>query len=404
MSGTTTEVLSAGDRWTGVGLRAFYFLFYGAVGVYVMFFAPYLRGLGFTGTDIGTVTVLGPFVGIAGTMAWTALADRRNSTSRVLRWCTVAALVPLVYLPFATSPAEVTLANVLHQVSAGACVPLIDALTYEWVTRHGRAYTRVRMWGAVGGLVVVQVVGLLLSARGDRPGDVAMPIALASIIAMMSLLAWLLPDAPPRDQPPNLRDWAGLARNRALQLFLLVCFLHWLCYAPYDLLYGVHLRELGLSSSLLALVLVGGSVSEAAMLYLFPILHRRLDVRPLLVVTIVVMAARWWLLAQAHGIVPIALLQVVHGAVTAMFWGIMVQAIGHIVPERLRTTGHGLFNAVVIGGGNTLGYWLAGIGYDHFGGTTTLFHIAAIGEALPLVLLLLVGARFNKPTSPEVSR
>ena len=44
-------------------LRLFYFAYYGGVGTLLPFFAPYLRGLGFTGEQIGTVQMIGPLAG-----------------------------------------------------------------------------------------------------------------------------------------------------------------------------------------------------------------------------------------------------------------------------------------------------------------------------------------------------
>lgn len=391
-----TPVSSTALRWTGVKLKAFYFLFYGSVGIYAIFFTPYMRGLGFSGSDIAVVTVLGPLVGSVGALGWGLVADRLEATTRTLRWCMIATLVPLLFLPFARTPWTLACVNVLQDVSAPACVPLIDSLTFEWLkANRGGSYTRVRLFGALGGLATVQGLGLLLTARGERPGDRAFPITLVAIVATLAVLTQLLPEAPPRDRPPNVRDLGKLSRNRSLQLLLLISALHWICIAPYDLLFGVFLRQRGLPSSLSATVLVGGSVAEAVMLFAFPALERRFNVRPLFGAAFVVMGVRWWVLAHSHGLLVIAPVQVLHGVAVGLFWGTMVQTIGHIVPARLRVTGHALFAAVVVGGGNTVGYALAGIGYSHFGGVAELFQIAAGLEAVPLVLLLLVGRRFD---------
>ncbi|MGL4745833.1 MAG: MFS transporter [Dermatophilaceae bacterium] len=387
---------SASAAWTGAKLKAFYFLFYGSVGIYVMFFAPYLRGLGFSGAEIGFVTVLGPFVGIVGALCWAVVADRWGATTRTLRWCTMAALAPLVFVPFARTPQEFAAIIVLHNAFAPACVPLIDSLTFEWLRTEQRGnYTRVRLYGALGGLATVQGVGLLLTLRGERTADIVFPVAWLSIVAAIAALAQTLPEAPPRDRPPKVRDLVRLSRSPSLRLFLFICLLHWICLAPYDLLFGVFLRDRGLPSSFAATVLVGGSLAEAAMMFAFTALHKRIGIRSLFGAAFVVMGVRWWLLSESYGPIAIATVQVLHGAAVGLFWGTMVQAVGHIVPARLRVTGHALFAAVVVGGGNTVGYYLAGIGYDQFGGVDQLFRLAAVFEVAPLALLLLVGRRFD---------
>ncbi|XYH99413.1 MFS transporter [Sorangium sp. So ce1128] len=381
---------------TGLKLKLFYFLFYGAVGVYVMFFAPYLRGLGFTGDQIGLVTMLSPSVGIAATLAWAVIADRIGAATRALRLCAVVALLPLLYLPFARTPLAVGAVIVLHNLAAPAIVPLIDSVTFEWLRARGAgSYTRTRLFGTLGGLAVVQGLGMVLTSRGERTGDIAMPIALLGIVAAYALLAQTLPPAPPADRPPNARDLRALAGDGRLRLFLLVCVLHWVSFAPYDLLFGVFLRDRGMPSSFMGLGLAGGSIAEALMMFVFPALERRFKVGPLLAMAFAGMAVRWGLLSVSHGALSIAVLQILHGVAAGLFWGAVVRGIGDLVPARLRVTGHALFAAVVVGGGNTIGYRLAGIGYDRLGGAGALFGLAMFLELVPLALVLLLGRRFN---------
>jgi PPP family 3-phenylpropionic acid transporter len=387
--------------FTGLKLKLFYFLFYGAVGIYVLFFAPYLRGLGFTGEQIGRVTLLSPLVGIASTLVWAVIADRIGAATRALRWCAAVALLPLLYLPFARTPLAVAAVVVLHNLGAPALVPLIDSVTFEWLRARGAgSYSRTRLFGIFGTFAAAQSLGYLLSLRGERTADVAMPLSLIAVVAGYTFLAQTLPSAPPSDRLPNVRDLSSLLRDNRVRWFLLVCALHWLGFAPYDLLFGVFLRDRGLPSSLLGTVLLGGGVAEALMMYFFPALERRFTVRTLLAFSFVSMAVRWALLSTSHALVSIVALQVLHGAAAGLFWATVVRGIGDLVPARLRVTGHALFGAVVVGGGNTLGYLLAGIGYDALHGASALFGIAAVVELVPLTLVLLLAHRLDpRPTA-----
>jgi MFS transporter, PPP family, 3-phenylpropionic acid transporter len=387
---------AAPSPWrVAITLRLMYALFYGAVAVYVLFFAPYLKGLGFTGEQISLVTLASPFIGIVANLAWASLADRKRAASSALRWCTAAALLPLLALPLARTPLQVAVLLVLHNLAAPACVPLIDSVAFEVLRASGTgSYARTRLFGTVGAMVAVQTLALLLTARGDRAGDVAMPIALVALVAGLALVAQLLPDAPPADRPPTAHDLRALARDRTLRLFMVVCVLHWLAGTPYELLFGVYLRDLGLSSSAMGVALICGNVAEIAMMYALPWLERRWSVRPLLAAAFLATALRWALLATAQTALAVSLLQVLHGLVLGLFWGTVVRAIGDLVPQRLRVTGHALFGSVVVGGGSTLGFWLAGLGYDRLGGAGPLFTIASGLELVPLVLVLAVGARF----------
>jgi PPP family 3-phenylpropionic acid transporter len=339
--------------------------------------------------------------GLIATLGWAALADRLQAASRALRWCTLLACVSILFLPWVRTPLQVGVVLVVHNLAAPALVTLIDAVAVEWLQRRNAgSYARTRLFGTVGGLLVVQGLGSLLSARGELPGDIATPLWMAACIVACTIIAQLLPHAPPTDRPPELRDVRSLSQDGRLRLLLLICLIHWLCYTPYDLLFGIHLRDQGLPSSFNGLGLAGGTFAELLVLAAFPMLERRLRTGSLLALIFAGTALRWALLSGATTALAIAALQFLHGAMSGLFWATVVKAISDIVPARLRATGLALFSAVVVSGGNTLGYRLAGLGYDKFGAAGPLFGYAAVLELLPLLLVLAVGKRLTLKESP----
>lgn len=383
---------SGAVRWTtGLLLKAFYFFFYGALGCYLVFFPPYLRGLGFSGEQLGFIVTACQIAGLGATLGWAALADRLQAANRALRLCTLLAWVSILFLPWAHTPWQVAAVLLVHHLAAPALVPLMDSVAYEWLQRRGAGnYSRTRLFGTMGGLLIVQGLGLLLSARGELPGDPAMPFFLVACVTAYTAVAQMLPFAPPADRRPELGDVRALIQDGRLRLLLLVCLIHWISYTPYDLLFGVFLRDLGLPSSFNGLVLAGGSLAEVLMLAAFPLLERRLRVGSLLALIFAGTALRWGLLSLATSGLAIAALQLLHGAMSGLFWATVVKAIGLIVPARLRVTGHALFSAVVVSGGNALGYSLAGLGYDRFGAGPLFVYTTAL-ELVPLLLALLFG-------------
>jgi PPP family 3-phenylpropionic acid transporter len=385
---------------TGLLLKAFYFFFYGTLGCYLVFFGPYLRGLGFTGEQLGLIVMASQIAGLVATLGWAALADRLQAANRALRWCTLLACVSILFLPFVRTPLQVGVVLLVHNLAAPALVPLIDAVAVEWLQRRNAgSYSRTRLFGTVGGLLIVQGLGSLLSARGEQPGDIATPLWMAACIVACTVIAQLLPFAPPGDRPPELRDVRTLSQDGRLRLLLLVCLIHWLCYTPYDLLFGIYLRDQGLPSSFNGVGLAGGTVAEILVLAVFPALERRLRVGSLLALIFAGTALRWALLSGATTGLSIAALQVLHGAMSGLFWATVVKAMSDIVPARLRATGYALFSAVVVSGGNALGYRLAGLGYDKFG-AAPLFGYAAVLELIPLLLVLAVGRRLTAQEAP----
>src|SRR5512138_2224205 len=229
-------------------LRSFYFLYYGNVGTTMPFLAPYLLGLGFTGREAASVqmipSLVAPFVAIA----WATWADRRGAPARALRRASLVALSAALFLPFARTPLALALVVLVQSLGERAVIPLVDSLSLEW-TRAAPAvsYTRIRLAGSLGFVALAAAVGGALSARGERPGDVLVPAAIAACVAAYAAVARTIPQTPAHAGPrPGLRDMATLLRDRPLVLFLAACALHWAASAPYNFLFGVLVRDRGL--------------------------------------------------------------------------------------------------------------------------------------------------------------
>ena len=190
-------------------LRWLYFLHYAGVGTFLSYFAPYLRGLGFSGEQIGAVTFAQQAVAAPAALIWGGIADRLGAPARALSVCTAGMLFAICGLPFARTPAQVGVVLVLSAMFSGAVVPLLDSTTVETVRRlAGQSYARTRLWGSIGFVVTAQGLGLLLALRGDRPADRAMPFAYLACVGAYALLAQTLPPVEAHPDRPRLGWWA----------------------------------------------------------------------------------------------------------------------------------------------------------------------------------------------------
>ncbi len=370
-------------------LRLFYFLYYGNVGTVLPYFAPYLRGLGFSGGDIGAVQMLPSLLAPAVALGWATWADHRSTPALALRRASAWASFAVILLPFARTPLEVGAVVVLMALGDRAVVPLADSVTIEWCReRPSASYARVRLFGSVGFIVLTVSVGRALTMRGNRPADLLVPVLAVLCVAGYAIAARGAPPSAAHIERPSGRDMLALLRDRRLHVVLLAAAIHWAACAPYHLLYGVFVRDLGLPSDVTGAGMAVGVLAEIAALLLYPRVERRLSVRALFVVSFLGSSVRWALLSRATGAVAVAALQALHGLTFGLFWGSAMASLAALVPQRLRATGQAAFTAVVFGGGNAVGYALSGVGYDLLGGAGTLFAFAAGAELLSLGIVL----------------
>lgn len=383
-------------------LRLFYFLYYGGIGAFLPYFAPYLRGMGFSGREIGAVQMVAPLVAAPAALGWAAVADRIGSPARTLRIAALWAAAATAFLPFARTPWPLAAVLLAQSLAQSAVVPLVDSVAVEWVrTEPGRSYARIRLFGSLGFVVLAQGLGLALAARGDLRGDPLVPLSVVACVVGYALVARHVPTTPPPLTPPSLADVSALLRDRRLLSFLGICALHWAGCAPFHLFYGVLIRDHGLAASYTGLGMSVGVGAEIALLLLFPRLERRLSLGAIFALAFAGTSLRWLLVSLAGNAAALVGLQALHGLTFGLFWGAAVKAMSVIVPSRLRATGQALFSSVVFAGGNAVGYALSGAGYDRYGSASPLFGWAAALELVPLAMALSLGRRLAGPPSGD---
>ena len=118
-------------------LRLFYFLAYAGVGTWLSYFAPYLRGLGFSGEEIGAVSMTQQLVAAPAALVWGTIADRLGAPSRALRICAAGGAASVLGIPFARTPWQMGVVLALTASFLAGIVPLVDSTTVEAVTKPG---------------------------------------------------------------------------------------------------------------------------------------------------------------------------------------------------------------------------------------------------------------------------
>src|SRR6185312_16135012 len=225
---------------------------------------------------------------------------------------------------------------------------LADALAVARV-RAGAVYGRLRMWGSLGHVTAAITVGALLG-------------------------------------PFVLRLRALLAEQPGLRLLLVAGALHWACMAPYNVFFGVFLRDLGLPPILWGVAFAVGVTAEMLVLLAFHRMHARVRLDTLLAAAFLASALRWAGNAVLQAPAALIALQALHGMTFGMFWSAGIALVAATVPPGLRATGQALLvTAINVGG--AVGILAVGHFYDT-AGPSALFAVAAGGELLPLAVIL----------------
>ena len=128
------------------GFSLLYTFTFMALGVLMPLIGQYLASIGFSGTQIGTITAAGTCVAIFAGAVWGKVYDSsRNKYLLIMAFCIAASLIGILLLKISWYP--------LFLISYGCMcffqapvMPLCDSLTLE----ETLPFSRIRKWGAVG--------------------------------------------------------------------------------------------------------------------------------------------------------------------------------------------------------------------------------------------------------------
>jgi len=348
------------------------------------FLPAYLRGLGLSGREISTVFTVTPTLALVVPLAWAYLADRTQRHDRVLRVVVGGAWLAFTPILFARGFPVILAVWGLYALFSVAIGTLADGFAVARV-RDGAVYGRLRMWGSVGYVIATVAVGALLSARA-RTADWLVPVALWLALGCTFAVAWTLRGPGESAARPRAADVKVLLGDPRLRLLLVIAALHWICLTPYNVYFGVFMRDLGLSPLAWGTAYSIGVVMEVVVLAVFHHLQARFRLSTLLAVVFAVTAVRWLATATLRAPGALIALQALHGLTFGMFWSAAIALVAASTPPSLRATGQALL-MIAINLGSAVGNSMTGRIYDARG-SRLLFLLAAIGELAPLVVVL----------------
>jgi PPP family 3-phenylpropionic acid transporter len=364
-------------------LARFYFLAYAGVGITLPYLPLHLKALGLSGADIGLLLGLGPLAAMLFPPVWGYLADKTRRAGELLSAATCGSALAWAPLLFATQRISIAPWLALQALFSSPVAMLADSLTLERVRGAGGLYSRVRLWGSVGFIATALGFGLLYDGERASPPKV---IVAALGMGALSFLASLKVRGPAAARPsPRILEVASLLRDGRVRRLLAATTLHWIAFSPYNILFTVHLKDLGLGPTVAGMGLATGVLAEVAVMGAYRNLAARVSAPRILLVSFAASSVRWLLLGLSSSAVPMVLLQVAHGLSFGAFMVTSVAYLATLVPARLRATGQALYVCTTYGLGGLIGNVVTGHLYDLWPARAIFFAAAAV-ELLPALL------------------
>ncbi|MCI0401325.1 MAG: MFS transporter [Gammaproteobacteria bacterium] len=345
-------------------LSGFYLFYFSTLGALLPYWSPYLQSLGFGAVEIGELVAILVATKIVAPNVWGWLADHRGRRMAIIRLACLLACIAFAAVLLASTFIWLALVMVVFGFFWNAALPQFEATTLTHLGDSVHAYTQIRVWGSVGFIVSVWMLGWIF----DRYGVHFLPQIIVALMGMIWLTSLLVPEEAaghlPLSQEPLRKV---LARPKVLAL-LIVCFLMQASHGPYYAFYSIYLADHGYSPTLIGELWALGVLAEVGVFLAMHRLLRKWGLRTLLLASLGLATLRWLLIGFYVDSLPVlTVAQLLHAATFGVYHAMAIQLIHRYFVGRHQGRGQALYSSTSFGAGLAVGSLLSGFTWASFG-------------------------------------
>jgi PPP family 3-phenylpropionic acid transporter len=365
-----------------LGLAPVYLFYFGALGILIPFWAPYLRDLGLNPVQIGQIMAVYLAWRLIAPTAWGWMADHSGRRMLLVRLAAIASAVAFALLSQRTDYLGLMVFMSLFAIFWTALIPQYEANTLSVLGPRIGSYGRIRLWGSVGFILAVVAGGWWFDVHGLD----SVPIIAAALIGLVALSSFLTPSGPQAPEEPDDLPLGRILRQPRVIALLLVALLVQAAFGPYYVFFTVYLEELGYARTTIGILWALGVAAEIAVFLYSPWLFRIFSRRSLLAGALGFAAVRWCLTAAfADNLVLLVFAQLLHMASFGLFHAVAVVCVHDFFPGKTHGRGQALYSSAGFGAGGALGSLYSGYSWSLFG-PQAMFWIAAGLVAVALII------------------
>lgn len=372
-------VRSAVPYWK---LSGFYFFYFASLGVLVPYWSLYLKSLGFSSLAIGALVAILPATKLVAPYICGWLADYTRRSMLIIRVSSILALISFSLVFISQQLLWLTFAMLLFSFFWNATLPQFEAMTLNHLGEDSHHYSMIRLWGSLGFIVIVVLIGDLLQTHG---ADVIPLVVLFTFLCIL-LFSFIVPEklnTPHADHSPI---WHVIKQPKVMA-FLVVCFLMLCSHGPYYTFYTIYLEEQGYSSHMIGILWAVGVIAE---IIIFLLMHRLLPAfgaRKLLVVTLLLTTMRWLIIGFfVDNLAMLLLAQLIHAFSFGAFHSVGISLVHEYFTGSHQGRGQALYSSMSFGAGVAVGSLVSGMLWDQWG-ASVLFVFASCCTVAALIIV-----------------
>jgi len=349
-----------------------YFIYFGVLGIFLPYFNLYCYDLGFSGLQIGVLSGLRSLSMVIFPLIWGVLADRLNIRRPIYILCNIVSTAVWVLFLLTVEFWPMLIVTAFYGMFYAPIISFLEAVTMDVLGAEKKSYGRIRAWGSISFIVMVLVLGKIIDLY-------SVDIILVLILAGSLMLAVISVGIPAIQAPTKnlLTPGAGSLLEKRVIVFLFCAFLMLVSHGAYYGFFSIHLANMGYGSTFIGITWALASTAEILVMIKSDKIFSQFSLENVLFFSFLVAAVRWMILFFAQSATLILLSQVLHAVTYGTFHMASILYIDRLAPEKAKTLGQAVNNALTYGLGLMVGFFVNGYVYE-ITGSFTLFLMSSL--------------------------
>jgi MFS transporter, PPP family, 3-phenylpropionic acid transporter len=365
-------------------LSGYYFFYFAFVGAFSPYFGLYLQSIGSSAAQIAVLMSLMSVMRMLAPTLWGWLADRLGVRIPIVRLSAVLSMAGFAGFLVSDAYSMLFVSMAFLAFFWSAALPLVETLTFAHLDGQASRYGNIRVWGSVGFILAVLILGYILDGL---PLRALLWITLALLAGILGC-ALVIPEAGKPRVPAMPVALGDVLRRPEVKALMVACFFMSAAHGALYVFYSLHLVAHGYSKSFVGWMWTLGVVAEIAVFMGMPQLLRAFSLRGLLVFSFAAAVLRFVLIGWgADSLVLLVFAQVLHGATFGAYHAAAVAAVNRWFGAQHQARGQALYGSISFGAGGMIGGLLSGYTWDWIGPGWT-YTFGSVFALCGLVVLL----------------
>ncbi len=336
------------------------------------YWSLYLNQQGYTAHAIGELTAILLATRVLAPNIWGWIADQSGQHLQVVRWTSLASIFAFSLVLVQHNYWHLAIILFLFSFFWSAALPQFEALTLVFLGLKTHRYSQIRLWGSIGFIVTVALLGDLLETMDAT----LVPYMMTGCLIAIWFTSLSVP-ACKADNSTSSVSLTHLLRRQDVRAFFAICFLIQLSHGPYYTFYTLYLDMHHYPRGLIGQLWALGVIAEVV---LFLFIHRyltRYGLYQVLIASLLLSTLRWLII----GFFPDSIIllvggQILHAASFGLFHAAAMAWIHRVFNGTNLGRGQALYSSIGFGAGGALGSLISGYIWISPGPTLT-FSLAA---------------------------